>query len=61
MYNFFLDEQTKISLPVHVYDFSVDYSLIKKEGELNVHKYLMVKNNVKKCLDLLCYCVFMDL
>ena len=36
-----------------LYDFSVDHSSIKKEGILNIHQYLMVKNNIKKCLRLL--------
>ena len=36
-----------------LYDFSVDLSSIKKEDILNIHQYLMVKNNVKKCLCLL--------
>ena len=41
------DEESKISLNVTVYDFSVDHSLIKKEDILNIHHCLMIKNNIK--------------
>ena len=44
------DEQSQISLNGTVYDFSVDHSSIKKEDILNIHQYLMIKNNIKKCL-----------
>ena len=30
----------------NVYDFSVDYSAIKSDEILDIHKYLMKKNNV---------------
>ena len=30
------------------YDFSVDHSSIEKEDILNIHQYLIVKNNIKK-------------
>ena len=30
----------------NVYDFSVDYSAIKNDKILNIHKYLMKKNNI---------------
>ena len=30
----------------NVYYFSVDYNLIDKPNILNIHKYLMIKNNV---------------
>ena len=30
----------------NVYDFSVDYSAIDKSNILNIHKYLMIKNNI---------------
>ena len=35
------------SLKGNVYDFSVDYNVIDKSDILNIHKYLMVKNNTK--------------
>ena len=38
-------EQSEISLNGTVYDFSVDHSSIKKEDILNIHQYLMIKNN----------------
>ena len=33
------------------WNFSVDDSSIEKEDMLNIYKYLMVKNNMKQCLD----------
>ena len=36
------------------YDFSVNFDAIAVDDILEIHKYLMKKNNViKKCLDLL--------
>ena len=32
-----------------MYDFSVDYNSIDKSDILNIHKFLMTKNNIKKC------------
>ena len=37
----------KVSLKGNVYDFSVDYNAIDKSDILNIHKHLMVKNNIK--------------
>ena len=34
------------------YGFSVDYDAIAVDGILEIHKYLMKRNNIK-CLDLL--------
>ena len=31
----------------HVYDFSVDYDTIAVDDMLDIHKYLMKKNNIK--------------
>ena len=45
--DFTKDEKSDISLNGIVYDFSVDHSPIEKEDILNIHEYLMVKNNVK--------------
>ena len=45
--DFTKDEQSETSLNVTVYDFSVDYSSIKKEDILYIHQYLMIKNNIK--------------
>ena len=36
-----------------VYDFSVDYRTIAGDDMLDIHRYLMEKNNIKRCLDLL--------
>ena len=41
------DEQSKISLNGTIYDFSVDHKSVRKEDILNVHEYLMIKNNIK--------------
>ena len=40
-------ESRKVSLNGNVYDFSVDSNSIDKSGILNIHKYLMTKNNIK--------------
>ena len=40
-------ESREISLNRNVYDFSVDYNSIDKSNILNIHKYLMTKNNIK--------------
>ena len=37
----------EVSLRGNVYDFSVDYSSIDKSNILKVHKYLVVKYNLK--------------
>ena len=37
----------EVSLDRNVYDFSVDYNSIDKSDILNIHKYLMTKNNIK--------------
>ena len=44
---FSASESREVSLNVIVYDFSVDYNFIVKSGILNIHKYLMAKNNMK--------------
>ena len=47
-------EYEEISFKGTIYDFSVIY---KKSKILIIYKYLMVKNNIKKCLDLLNRCL----
>ena len=37
----------EIFLNGNVYDFSVDYNYIDKSHILNIHKYLMTKNNIR--------------
>ena len=32
----------------NVYHFSVDYNVFAKSGNLNIHQYLMIKNNIKQ-------------
>ena len=55
-----------------MYDSSFDYDAIYKYDILNIHKYLMIKNNIKECSGLLsklillimlilCYSVLVDL
>ena len=47
------DNRKKTGLNGYVYDFSVDYDPIAVAVILDVHKYLMKKNEmVQKCLDL---------
>ena len=45
--DFTTDEHSEISLNTTVYDFSVNHSSIKKEDILNLHQYLMIRNNIK--------------
>ena len=40
-------EPREASLNGNVYDFSVHYNFIYKSDILNIHKYLMTKNNLK--------------
>ena len=40
-------ESREISLNGNAYIFSVDYNSIDKSDILNIHKYLMNKNNIK--------------
>ena len=40
-------ESREVFLNGNVYDFSVDYNSIDKSDTLNIHKYLMTKNNKK--------------
>ena len=40
-------ESREVSLNGDVYDFSPDYNSIDKSDMLNIHKYLMAKNNIK--------------
>ena len=48
-----VDNIKKTGLKGYVYDFSVDYDAIAVSDILDIHKYLMKKNEiVQKCLDL---------
>ena len=40
-------ESEEVSSKRNVYNFAVDYDDIDKSDILNIHKYLMVKNNTK--------------
>ena len=40
-------ESREVSLNGNKYDFLVDYNSIDKSDILNIHKYLMTKNNIK--------------
>ena len=46
-------ESSELSFKLNVYDFSVNYDAFDESDILCIHKYLMVKNKIKKCLDLL--------
>ena len=45
--DFSADNMKKTELHVYVYDISVDYYSIYVDNILDIHKYLMVKNNIK--------------
>ena len=45
---FFVDNMKKTGLSRCVYDFSVDYDAIAVDDILDIHKYLMKKNNIIK-------------
>ena len=49
-------EQSEITSNGTVYDFSFDHSSIEKEDIFNMHRYLMIQNNIK-CLDLFKKCL----
>ena len=56
--NWFDDTDSReVSLKGNVYDFSVDYNAIDKSDISNIHKDLMVKNNMKSCSGLLKKCL----
>ena len=40
-------ESKEVSLLGNVYNFSVDYNFIDKSDIINIHKYLMTKNDIK--------------
>ena len=50
-------ESEEVSLKENFYNFSVDYDAINKSGILIIHKYLMVKNNIKHCWSLIKKCL----
>ena len=59
-------ESTGVDLNENVYDYSVDYKSIDNSDILNIHKYLMTKNNIESCPALLSkcllyYCVLVNL
>ena len=59
-------EYRQVSFKRNVHDFSNDYKATDKSDILNIHKYLMFKNIIKWCSDilrkcLLHYCVLGDL
>ena len=59
-------ESREVSVNGKMYDFSVYYTSIDKSDLLNIHKYLMIKNDIKKCPALLIkwllsYCLLVNL
>ena len=40
-------ESEEISLKGNAYDFSLDYDTTDKSDILNIHKYLIIKNNIQ--------------
>ena len=51
--DFSVDNIKKTRLNGYVYDFNVNYDAIAVDDMLDIHKYLLEKNNIKRCLDLL--------
>ena len=49
----FLANMIKTDLNRNVYDFSVDNNMIDTSNIIDIHKYLMKKHNIKRCLDFL--------
>ena len=45
-------ESRQVFLNENTYDFSVDYNSIYKFDILNIHKYLMTKNNIMTKINL---------
>ena len=45
--DFSIDNMKKTGLNGYIYDFSVDYDAIAVDDILDIHKYLMEKNNIK--------------
>ena len=45
--DFSVDNMKKIGFYGYVYDFSVDYDAIAVDDILDIHKYLLKKNNIK--------------
>ena len=43
----FIDNMLKTGLNGYVFDFSVNYDAIKVDDILDIHKYLVKKNNIK--------------
>ena len=44
--DFSIDNMIKTGLYGYIYDFSVDYRDIEVDDILDIHKYLMEKNNI---------------
>ena len=44
---FSASESREVSSNGNVHNFSIDYYSIAKSDILNIHKYLMTKNNIK--------------
>ena len=42
-------ESKEVSLTENANNFLVDYNASEKSDILNIHKYLMVLNNIKRC------------
>ena len=45
--SYLINVEAEVSLEGNVYHFSVDNDAIRKSDILNIHKYLMVKNDIK--------------
>ena len=47
---FSVDNMKNTGLNGYVYDFSVDYNITDTNNIINIHKYLMKKDDIKYCL-----------
>ena len=54
---FSASEFREVSISGNAYDFSINFNSIDKSDILNIHKYLMSKNNTKKGSALLNKCL----
>ena len=51
--DFTIPYRLKTGLFGYVYDFGIEYWAIANDKILDIHKYSMEKNNIKRCLDLI--------
>ena len=55
--DFTVNNIKKTGLNGYVYEFSVDYNIIDTSNIIDIYKYLMKKDGIKYCLELLKKCL----